>query len=57
MIHKEKYNNFRKQDRILPDILSSRGENNDFYSYQENSQINSQKIRNSGTEFANKQVT
>lgn len=54
MIHKEKYNNFRKQDRILPDILSSRGENNDFYPYQKNSQINSQKIRNSGTEFANK---
>ena len=54
MIHKEKYNNFRKQDRILPDILSNRGENNDFYPYEENSQINSQKIRNSGTEFANK---
>ena len=54
MIHKEKYNNFRKQDRILTDILSSRGRNNDFYPYQENSQINTKKIRNFGTEFANK---
>jgi hypothetical protein len=54
MIHKEKYNNFRKQDRNLLKTLSNRGENNGFYSNQINSQKNSQKITNSGTEFANK---